>query len=304
MNSNNPLFSFIHASDLHYETGEKIQEPMANARISCMIKDINNMQRAENIRFVLLSGDITNRGSANEEELAGAKAALGALDVPYHAVAGNHDLAPHRKFAEMYPGKEDLHDGPVWTSNYSKIMGAENTRFSFEEQGYHFLGVSPRNEDPDNMLDWLEHEIAAIPGKGFVMAHYGLYPPRNAGVLHGWGFARIEKILPRFRSIMEQAGKKIVAYLYGHNHVNSIVNVNGTCHVSGGGIQKGCTGYRLFKCYEDRVESSFHLLSDMALHDFNYWGKDKPDRCVDDTHTTVEEYHKGNNTEQCFTLPV
>ena len=50
------------------------------------IRDMN-----ENIRpdFVICAGDITNFGS--DEELAFAKELLDALEMPYYAVAGNHD---------------------------------------------------------------------------------------------------------------------------------------------------------------------------------------------------------------------
>ena len=296
-----PIFSFAHATDLHYETIAPAQVPEANKRISCLIEDINGLDLAHRPDFILLSGDLTNCGAADQNELLKARSVCESFDIPYYTVAGNHDLAPSRKFAAMYPGKEDYHEGLAHMSNYAKVFPL---KFSFQANGYCFVGVSLRDEDPDGMLDWLEAAIDTIPGKGIVVAHYGLYPPRAAGPLHTWGFSRIAKSLPRLKSIIADAGSRIVAYLYGHNHINSFIFKNGTCHISGGGIQKGCTGYRLFKCYEDRMESSFHMLSDKTLLDFNYWGRDKPEECMDDNHGTVEEYHRGNNDEQSFVIRI
>lgn len=304
MKKNNLLFRFIHATDLHYESGSNPAVPLAKARVACLINDIKVNNAKEPIDFVILSGDLSNCGAANECELWDVKQLLDGLELPYYTVAGNHDLAPNRKFAAMYPGKEDYYEGSIETSGYARVFGSQGIRFSFAKDGYHVVGVSLRDEDPDGMLDWLEKQIDAIPEKGIVVAHYGVYPPRDAGTLHTWGFARINSILPRLRSILTQAGPKIMLYLHGHNHINSLIKQNGTSYISGGGIQKGCTGYRIFSCYDDRIQSSFHLLSDATLWDFNYWGIKAPETCVDSTHHTVEEYHRGNKTEQSYTIAV
>ena len=225
--TDNLLFRFVHATDLHYEAGSHPAVPEANARISCAINDMNNLNAEQPLSFVILSGDLSNCGSASERELWDAKTLYDSLDVPYYTVAGNHDLAPNRKFAAMYPGKEDYHEGTIKTSSYASVFGPQGLRFSFEKDGYHFIGMSLRDEDPDGVLDWLEQEVERIQEKGILVAHYGLYPPRDAGQLHTWGFSRIGAILPRLRSILSRAGTKIIAYLYGHNHINSAVRKNG-----------------------------------------------------------------------------
>jgi DNA repair exonuclease SbcCD nuclease subunit len=302
MKTSKPLFRFAHATDLHYEIGSNPAVPEANARTSCLINDINAHNSKNPLSCVILSGDLSNRGAAKKDELSEAKSQCDRLQVPYYAIAGNHDLAPNRKHAAMYPVKEAYHEGTLRTSNFGRIFGAHGIRFSFAKDHIHFIGVSLRDKDPDGVLDWLEEEVNGIQGQGIIVSHYGLYPPRDAGPLHTWGFARIGDILPRLRSIISNSGTKILAYLYGHNHINSVVERNGTYHISGGGIQKGCTGYRVFNCYEKRIESSFHLLSDDALWDFNYWGRERPEECIDSSHKTVEEYHRGSVDEQSFTI--
>ena len=302
MKTNKPLFRFIHATDLHFDAGLNPSTPEANARIACLINDINVLHAEEPIDFVILSGDLTDSGSAIRSELSEAKRFLDRLDVPYYTVAGNHDLAPHRGIAVNYPGREDYYEGTIETSNYARVFGAEGLRFSFRKNGYHFAGVSLRDEDPDGALDWLEQTIDSLPDKCIVTSHYGLYPPREAGALHEWGFARIGNILSRLQSIINRSDGRVIAYLYGHNHINSVIQKNGVYHISGGGIQKGCTGYRLFNGYNDQIESSFRLLSDTALLNFNYWGIQNPERCMDAGHSTVEKYHRGNREEQQLIL--
>jgi 3',5'-cyclic AMP phosphodiesterase CpdA len=297
------LFSFVHATDLHYEVCDNPVVPEANARISCLINDLNKLNSEKPLSFVLFSGDLTNFGSVREYELLEAKSVYDSFDIPYYAVAGNHDLNPSREFdAEMYPGKDDYHEGTIYTSSYGRTFGTQGVRFSFAKEGIRFIGVSLRDRDPDGLLDWLEEEIEKTRDQVVISSHYGLYPPRDDGILQTWGFARIKTILPRLREILAGAGNKIIAYLYGHNHINSMVKKDGIYHISSGGIQKDCTGYRLFECYSNRIESSFHLLSDEALWEFNYWGVKKPERCIDSSHRTVEEYHRGNFEEQAYCI--
>ncbi len=298
---NKSMFRFIHATDLHYEIGFNRHVPKANLRIACLIEDIKRIHAKEPLMFVLFTGDLTEKGSACKKELSGAKDILDTLPVPYYVIAGNHDLAPNRTIAAAYPGKEDYHEGPVSTSNYSEIFGMERTRFSFRAADYLFAGVSLRDHDPDGMIDWLEKEICGRT-KVVLAAHYGLYPARDSGPLNKWGFARIGSLIQRLRSIVKNENNGVLLYLYGHNHVNSVIENGGIYHVSSGGIQKGCTGYRVFSCYEDSIKAEYRLLSDAALHDFNYWGGDSPEMCVDSTHTGIKEYHIGNNSEQSFTV--
>lgn len=292
------LFSFVHTTDLHYEAIDNPEIPEANARISCLISDIKKLHSEQPLKFVIFTGDLSNSGSASEYVLSEAKNFCDTLHIPYYVVAGNHDLAPNRRIAAMYPGKEDYHEDIIETSNHARVFGLQGIKFSFQEEDYHFIGVSLRDEDPDGLLDWLEETIRKIRTKIILISHYGLYPPRDSGPLHEWGFSRIGSILPRLRSIVDREGSKVLLYLYGHNHINAVVKRNGIYHISSGGIQRGCTGYRLFRCYKNRIEGTFHLLSDIALHNFDYWAGDAPEQCIDSTHSDVEEYHRGNKEEQ------
>ncbi|MCD6219579.1 metallophosphoesterase [Candidatus Calescamantes bacterium] len=301
MEENKPLFCFVHATDLHYEIGNNPEVPEANDRIFCLINDINHLSEKEPLEFVIFTGDITNKGSANIDELSKIRSLLdNNLKVPYYVIAGNHDLAPNRKIAASYPGKEDYHEGIIETSNYARIFN-NGIKFSFQRCGYNFIGFSLRDKDPDGILDWVEHKIERTKGRIILISHYGLYPARDAGPMYKWDFVRIGSLIPRLREIVNRKNK-VILYLYGHNHINSVLVKDGIYHISSGGIQKGCTGYRLFKCYKNRIETSFFLLSDTSLHNFEYWNKDGI--CIDSHHHTSLEYHRGNEKEQNFIIKV
>jgi hypothetical protein len=304
-----PLFSWVHATDLHYEQPGKASDCLNssdpdNKRLNCFINDINRLQGPQKPEFLILSGDITERGSAVKQELIQAKETLSRLQVPFHILAGNHDLGPNREIAAVYPGKEDYHEGPLETSNFFQVFGPEGLRFSFQRHGFHFVGFVLRDADPDGPLDWLQAQVDAIPSRGIVIGHYGLYPARTAGFLLKWGFSRHEKCLPRLQSIINGANGRVIAYLNGHNHVNSVFKNEKTTHISGGCIKGGCTGYRLFECYPDRIATRFIFLSDPTLWNFNCWGQTDPGRCIDDTHPTPEDYHRGTPSEQVFEIPL
>jgi len=296
-------FRFIHATDLHFDSYERAANADSFRRLDCLIDDINVLEKS--IDFVIFSGDITDRGAASENELKEVKAFLDdRLLVPYHVVAGNHDLAPSRRFAAMYPGKEDYHEGNLESSHFVRVFGEKGIRFSFEHQGYTFIGFSLRNGDPDGVLDWVEKELERAREPVIVISHYGVYPPRDGGPLFSWGFSRIEKSLPRVKHILSSFERKIVLYLYGHNHVNSLVRHGKIFHSSGGGIQKGCTGYRVFTCDDEVIEASFRFLSDKKLWNFDYWGGEHPERCRDSTHLSVRDYHRGAGRELYSLLSV
>lgn len=294
-----PLFTFVHATDLHYESGD----PLSVDRVACLIDDINRLDDPDCPAFVILTGDLTNIGCARESDLIAVKGLLDDLTAPWHAIAGNHDFAPNREIASRYPGKEDYYDGPIETSSFGRVFGAEGHHFSFGISGYHFLGFTLRDGDPDGSLDWLEAELDQLAsGPIVIAAHYGLFPPRDAGPLHTWGFARIASCLPRLRSLVASKGNLVAAYLYGHNHINSVVKRNHTYHVSGGGVQRGCTGFRVFRCYGERIETSYRYLSDVTLRNFDFWSGDDPAACTDSLHSTAVLYHQGTKAERTFTI--
>ena len=292
-------FNFVFATDLHYDGSSCQAFPEANSRISCLLKDIKGISPD----FILLGGDLSQRGTAEIEELSTCKSMLDDLKMPYHLVAGNHDLAPHEKIAAQYPGKEDYHYGPIDTSNFYRVFGLAGIRFSFCTGGVQFSGISLRNNDLERNIGWLEQELTKNSLPKIVLSHYGVYPPRESeSHLGKWGFARINKCIPRLLEVIENPQANVIAYLHGHDHINSVIKKKNIVHLSGGGIQLGCTGYWHIKCINGKLQGTFVQLSEESLHNYSYHGLVNPDGCTDSSHASIEEYHKGNEKEQSFVI--
>jgi len=304
MADDKPIFTFAHITDTHVESTDDSHYPGANLRAECLIDDINSRRFAPLPDFAVITGDLTGKGAGNIDDLyAFRDKFLARLDCPAHIVAGNHDIGPDREVAQHYPGMEDYEEVPLEQTKYAKVFGRERLHFCLKKENITFIGITIRNSDPDGALDFLDEKLSSNSGKKIIASHYGLYPARAGGIFSTWGFRRINQALPRFRAIVDQYRSDIIAYLYGHNHINSVVNIDGIYHMSAGAVARACTGFRYFRVFEDRIESDFYMLSRQDLWDRTWFSEDLQ-QCVDDQHQTPQIYHRGNSNEQAVTIHI
>src|SRR6186713_3515824 len=106
-------FKFAHISDTH------IGSSNAEEDLRRTVQSINN---DSTIKFVILSGDITDFGS--DAELHLAKQILDSLNKPWYIVPGNHDT----NWSES------------GGNSFKKVFGAET--FAMQSHGYLFLGTN------------------------------------------------------------------------------------------------------------------------------------------------------------------
>jgi outer membrane protein assembly factor BamB/predicted phosphodiesterase len=179
-------FRFAFISDTH------IGSPNGSAEedLRRTVADINAM---DDIRFVVITGDITELGT--NEELKLAKQILDSLDVPYYIIPGNHDTG--------------------WSESgglsFSKTFGGD--KFHFVSNGIHFIGCASgpyvRMSDghvPRSAVNWLAKELKRI-GKNEPVIFLNHYPLDNG--LDNW----YEVI-----DLLKQ--KNTVLALCGHGHNN------------------------------------------------------------------------------------
>lgn len=107
-------FSFAYLADTHISVGSKTV-----SELTYCVEDINKNQ---DIGFVIVAGDVTEFGSDREIRLA--KSILDKLDKPYFVVAGNHDS----KWSES------------GCNTFAKVFGYEH--FDFDFQGIKFIGTN------------------------------------------------------------------------------------------------------------------------------------------------------------------
>ncbi len=211
-------FSFVHISDTHIGEGQgdygtpgfyndtmPINDNSKPARaLQEAVKWINFHEQDKNIKFVLVSGDLT--GSAEKSEFMKFKEIMSDLNVPYVPIIGNHDVWPYVRyqdeapyatgdsimnevFADVYDrGKlffDYWNDGTRLKRTLNPETGLESylQNFSFEYDDFIFyaLDFNPRYHvnkpepgiGPEAQLmewnggtfDWLKKDLATNPNK-------------------------------------------------------------------------------------------------------------------------------------------
>ncbi len=187
----NTTFKFALVTDTHIggSTGEE--------DLSRTVSDINKL---EDIDFVIVSGDITEFGSY--DELHTAKCLLDDLTVPYYAIPGNHDS----NWSES------------GTNDFNRVFGSDF--FGFDHKGFHFIGLasgpnmrmSP-GQIPRENLTWFFNHLNGI-GEDEPIIYINHYPMDNS--LNNW-FEVMDTLRHRNVQLM----------LCGHGHVNRKLNFEG-----------------------------------------------------------------------------
>ena len=191
-------FKFAHVSDTH------IGSDHADEDLRRTVKNINN---DPSIRFVILSGDITDFGSDSEFMLA--KKILDSLNKPWHIIPGNHDA----NWSES------------GTNSFKKIFGAET--FQFEYGGYLFLGsvcgpnmrMSPGQVSRENIV-WLDSTLNNLKDRNVPIIFVNHYPQDSS--LNNW-----------FEVIDALKQKNIQLIICGHGHANHKLNFEGIPGIMG-----------------------------------------------------------------------
>ena len=191
-------FKYAHISDTH------IGNPTAADDLRRTVKDINENPE---IKFAIVSGDITEFGS--DEEIQLAKQILDSIQVKYHIIPGNHDT----NWSES------------GGNTFKKVFGAET--FSFKYEGYHFVGtncgpnmrMSPGQVPRENLV-WLDSLFAAEPNKNEPLIFVNHYPLDSG--LNNW-YEVIDRIKTR----------NIQLAVCGHGHNNRKYEVEGIPAIMG-----------------------------------------------------------------------
>jgi len=212
------LFSAIQASaqDLKFAwlSDTHVGSTTGAEDLSRSIHDINGMA---DVRFVLLSGDITEMGS--NEQLGLAKAILDSLNKPYYIVPGNHDT----KWSES------------GCTMFRRLWG--NDRFVFDNHGFRFIGMheGPIMKMGDGHfapedLRWIDSVLTSMNNPDqpvFFITHY----PLDSGIDNWY------EMTSRLRR------HNVQAVLVGHGHRNRMMDFEGIPGVMGRSNLRGPAPY-------------------------------------------------------------
>lgn len=191
-------FKFAHVSDTHIGTNNADED---------LKRSVQNINKDSTIKFVILSGDITDFGSDDEFNLA--KSILDSLNKPWYIIPGNHDA----NWSES------------GTNSFKKIFGAET--FKFEYGGYLFIGtvcgpnmrMSPGQVSRENVV-WLDSTLTNLKDKNIPIIYVNHYPLDTS--LNNW-YEIIDLLKTRNTQLV----------LHGHGHNNKVFNYEGIPAIMG-----------------------------------------------------------------------
>jgi 3',5'-cyclic AMP phosphodiesterase CpdA len=210
-------FSFVHLTDIH--VGEGIDDygspgfdndtmpegdvGYAAERLRLAVNYINENAVDKNLRFVIVTGDLTD--SAERSEYDKAKEILNALNIPYIPQIGNHDVRGYTAFGRDASFRGDSLNNAVFEDVFEKLkvffdkwddgnrlkkvyspysfeeVTLQNFMFEYQGFGFFFADLTPRfvsrpesdlgpkprlNNFPDGSYDWLMNAIKDYDNKG------------------------------------------------------------------------------------------------------------------------------------------
>jgi outer membrane protein assembly factor BamB/predicted phosphodiesterase len=220
-------FRFAWLSDTH------IGSETAADDLRASVRDIN---ATPDLRFVIVSGDVTEYGSLEQFRLA--KQILSGLNIPCHLVPGNHDC----KWSES------------GATDFARVFGAD--RFQFEYGGYRFLGLhqGPVMKMGDGHwapqdVRWLEETLAKLPDKNQPLVFVTHYPLDD-------GIANWYVVLDRLKRYNTQV------VLCGHGHANKPFDFEGVPGVMGRSnlrARQPAGGFNLVEVNDGRMSFAEHV---------------------------------------------
>ncbi|MGN6247272.1 MAG: outer membrane protein assembly factor BamB family protein, partial [Ginsengibacter sp.] len=261
-------FKFAHVTDTHIGSNNSEED------LERTVHDINNDPE---IKFVILSGDITDFGS--DTQFVVAKKILDSLNKPWHIIPGNHDA----NWSES------------GTNSFKKIFG--NETFDFEYGGYLFLGtvcgpnmrMSPGQVSRENIV-WLDSTLKNLKDPNIPIIYVNHYPQDSS--LNNW-YEIMDMLKTRNTQLI----------ICGHGHRNKVFNFEGIPGIMGRSnlrARNPVGGYNIVTIkdgtatYEERnpVTKEQHQWAQVKLYKHNFAADTnhyfRPSYAVNDTYKNVK----------------
>ncbi|MCK5757887.1 MAG: hypothetical protein KAH14_02255, partial [Clostridiales bacterium] len=129
--------------------------------------------------------------------------------------------------------------------------------------------------------------------------HFPLVPSRTGGYCKEWDYSRIDKCIPSLIETLGDKKHKVLAYFCGHQHINSIVPMGSTYQIETASTVLTTTSYRIMEIADNEIIITTHRLPYID----GYAGElTLPERSLDAEHTTVHDYHYGNESDLKLSL--
>jgi len=261
-----PIFTFVQVSDTHVGSFGSYQ-----AGMSRFINRLKGGAEFSNPDFVILTGDLAADGT--QEEFDEFKQLMDSSGITYYPIPGNHD-GGYRQIPEWF------------VHNY----GEDHLNFDFVHKGIHFILLSRYATGTKSGM--VEGIVSKSNIPVIVADHYPIYAPRKDGraVDYKMGSSALVDVFKKYPG-------KVVAFLSGHSHVNSLIVRTGVYHVNTQAIATTPNPVKHFSVYSDRIEVKTYSL------DVSGWGGYQW-HDTDEDHSTIRLYNWGNDDERNFVIPL
>lgn len=281
--SQDPLFSFIHLTDLHLASDSTSTYPNANCRFKNLVNHLNTDSVKNKIDFAVISGDIVQVSPYSETllvyDLNYANSVLSELEIPYYPLIGNHE----NNWAEGNTVRENIFN------NFSGYPAS----YTFTFQNYLFIMLNNTSGYYNNVPviyarnKWLKNILLTNTDKRIVLATH-ISPLKMRTNFPDWAFISPNDELQTI--IAENPNIELV--LSGHTHLNSRLTKYGKDYLCTSALASYPFEYRIFKVYNDSISIETLATPEPGI---NIW-KDS----TDNDHITDTIYAKGNESERNF----
>ncbi|MXV49529.1 PQQ-binding-like beta-propeller repeat protein [Pedobacter sp. HMF7647] len=191
-------FKFAHVSDTHIGSNNAADD---------LRRTVNDINANDSLKFVVITGDITDFGADTEIRLA--KQILDSLNKPWYIIPGNHDA----NWSES------------GSNTFKKVFGAET--FVFTYGGYLFAGtgsgpnmrMGPGQVPRENIV-WLDSVLNRMKQPGMPLIYLNHYPQDSSQ--NNW-YEAVDRLKKR----------NVQLILCGHGHQNHTYSFDGIPAVMG-----------------------------------------------------------------------
>ncbi len=213
-------FAFL--TDIHVQPGAESSE-----QLKMLVEEVN----ASDLDMVMISGDLSNRGS--DEELANVKSILDQLSIPYHILPGNHETnwseSAGRTFLELWGD-----DKFMFRKGDFLLAGLNTGPFMRMGDGH------VKQED----IRWLERELAKQNHPDLQLLFFAHYPLAEG--LDQWFL---------ITDILNEHGA--IAAFCGHGHNLKLNNFDGIPGIMGRSLVlrgENIPGYNIVEVSADSLK--------------------------------------------------
>lgn len=230
----NPRWSFAMVGDTHLtrdDTIEWMNLKMGYHTTPIYLSTLAAL-KAEGVKLILHGGDITDRGTQEEFELAGE--CFESVDIPIRGCLGNHDLYNASVTQEALSG------------SLRGVFPGGDSSYLFEFEGLRFWVLDSEHPGFGNPPERPGEDGRPL----IILRHYAL---RNRGGVSSAGFRLIDWG-SREREEEEALGHPdSFLYINGNGHWTEMMRSDGGTHVQGPAIAEWPNGYLVFHVFSNHI---------------------------------------------------